>query len=105
MSWPDIVFSEEDKAKFRALAIALEQELEIESQNSKEIEKFAKYPPLVEAINLAKGGNINSPLEISNMGYWYFESPLSEWFHFSKSKVRQTLSDFIRLISGFPLMD
>lgn len=105
MNAPSTVFSEEEKAKFQEIARVLERELDFEGKESNEIAMFSKYPPLVEAIRLAKSGDINAPLEIPNMSHWYFESPLGEWFHFSKSKARRTLSDFMRLISGFPLID
>lgn len=54
MSWPDIVFSEAEKLKFKRMAEELENALEIESKSVKELSAFVQYPPLVEAIQRAK---------------------------------------------------
>ncbi|MBK9447782.1 MAG: hypothetical protein QG616_227 [Pseudomonadota bacterium] len=102
MSQPNIVFSEAEKLKFMRMAEELENALEIERKSVKELSAFIQYRPLVEAIQRAKEKKINSPYELPNMNYWYFESDLGAWFHFSKSKARYALSDFMRAISGFP---
>ena len=102
MSWPNIKFSDLEKHRIQKVAIALEKALTIESQDNKDLALFVKYPPFLEALNKARKNEIDGPWEIANMGYWYFESPLGEWFHFSKSNAHKILSEFLSLISGFP---
>ncbi len=102
MSWPNIKFSELEKSRIQETAIALEKELAVESQDNKDLTLFIKYPPFIEALNKARKKEMDGPWEIANMGYWYFESPLGEWFHFSKTNASQIFFEFLRLIKGFP---
>ena len=102
MSWPNIKFSELEKSRIQEVALALKKELTVESQGNKDLALFIKYPPFVEALNKACNKEMDGPCEIANMGYWYFESPLGEWFHFSKSNASQVFFEFLRLIKGFP---
>ena len=101
MSWPDIVFSDEYKVKLKNMAELLEDALEKESNSFDELAVFAKYPPLVEAIKLAKEKKINSPLDLPNMNYWMCESPVSEWFY-TGAGCSNLVSRFSLAISGFP---
>lgn len=102
MSWLNMKFSELEKSRIQGVAIALKKELTVESQDNKDLALFIKYPPFVEALNTACNKEMDGPCEIANMGYWYFESPLGEWFHFSKSNAHKILGEFLTLIGKIP---
>jgi len=99
MSWPDIVFSEEDKNQFQVIAFALERRIASDRNKFKDLEKFSQYPPFVEALRLAKEKKIDKPMEVSNMQHWYFETNLQEWCRFEGTGM---LSKFMLAIEGFP---
>jgi hypothetical protein len=99
MSWPDIVFSEEDKNQFQMIAFALERRIAADSNKFKDLEKFSQYPPFVEALRLAKEKKIDKPMEVPNMQYWYFETNLQEWSRFEGTGI---LGNFMQAIKGFP---
>jgi len=99
MSWPNIVFSDEEKQKFKEMAVALELRLDADSKNFKDLERFFEYPPLVEAIKLAKEKKINTPFVVPNMNYWYFETEISDWIRHEGTGM---LSGFLLAIKGFP---
>lgn len=99
MSWPDIVFSEEEKLKFQKMAVDLEEKIATDCIKFKSLDCFAKYPPFVEAIKLAKEKKINSPLIVPNTNYWYFETDLSDWM---RAEGTGMLSGFLLAIKGFP---
>lgn len=99
MSWPDIVFSEEDKNQFQKIACSLERRIAADSNKFKDLERFSLYPPFVEALRLAKEKQIDKPLEVPNMNYWDFETNLQEWCRFEGTGM---LSKFLLAIGGFP---
>lgn len=99
MSWPDVVFSEEDKIQFQKIAFALERRIAADSNKFKDLERFSQYPPFVEALRLAKEKKIDKPLEVPNMNHWYFESNLRDW---SNLEGLDLLSKFMLAIKGFP---
>ncbi len=101
MNYPNIVFSESEKLKFKQMAEELEECLKIERKSFKGLEEFSRYPPLLEAIKLAKELKINSPFTLPNMGHWMFESLAAEWYH-SNSKGSELVSKFSLAIEGLP---
>lgn len=98
MSWPDIVFSEEDKIQLQKIAFALERQIAADKDEFKDLEKFAQYPPFDEALRLAKEKRIDKPLTVPNMNYWDFETNLQEWCRFEGTGI---LSRFLLAIGGF----
>jgi hypothetical protein len=99
MSWPDIVFSEDDKKQFQKIAHALERRIAADSKNYKDLERFSQYPPFVEALRLARERKIEKPHVVPNMQYWYFETNLQEWSRFEGTGL---LGNFMQAIKGFP---
>ncbi|ALT79059.1 hypothetical protein [Paucibacter sp. KCTC 42545] len=99
MSWPDIVFSEEDKNQFQMIAFALERRIAADSNKFKDLGIFSQYPPFVDALRLAKEKKIDKPFVVPNMNYWYFETNLQEW---SNLEGLELLSKFMLAIKGFP---
>lgn len=99
MSWPDIAFSEEDKNQFQKIALALEQRIAADRDKFEDLKRFSEYPPFVEALRLAKAKQIDKPLEVPNMNYWYFETNLQEWSRFEGTGI---LGNFMQAIKGFP---
>lgn len=99
MSWPDIVFSEEEKIKFQRMALELEKRMAADSNKYKDLERFSEYPPLVEAIKLAKEKKISTPHTVPNTSYWYFETNLQDWI---RAEGAGMLSTFLSAIEGFP---
>jgi hypothetical protein len=99
MSWPDIVFSEEDKIQFQKIAFALERRIAADSKVYEDLERFSQYPPFAEALRLAKEKKIDKPLEVPNTNYWNFETNLQEWSRFEGTGI---LSKFLLAINGFP---
>lgn len=101
MSWPDIVFSEEDKNQFQKIAFALERRIAADRSKFKDLERFSQYPPFVEALRLAKEKQIDKPLEVANMNYWFCETNLQEWTY-PGIETGDLLGKFLLAISGFP---
>lgn len=101
MSWPDIVFSEEDKDQFQKIAFALERRIAADIKKYKDLERFSQYPPFVEALRLAKEKKIDKPLEVQNMNYWFFETNLQEWTY-PGIEAGDLLGKFLLAIEGFP---
>ena len=99
MSWPDIVFSEAEKEKFKRMAEALERRIAVDSKSYKDLERFSQYPPFVEAIKLANEKKIHKPLIVANTNYWYFETDLPDWM---RAEGTGMLSEFLSAIEGFP---
>ena len=99
MSWPDIAFTEEDKINFQKMALELERRMAIDSKNFKDLERFSQYPPLIEAIRLAKEKKIDKPFNVPNTNYWFFETNLQEW---TRSVGAGVLAKFLLAIEGFP---
>lgn len=99
MNWPNITFSEIEKINFQRMALELEQRMAVDSKKYKDLERFSQYPPLVEAIRLAKEKKINSPLVVPNTNYWYFETDLQDWI---RAEGTGMLSGFLLAIKGFP---
>lgn len=99
MNWPNIVFSEKEKQKFQEMAVTLELKLATDSKNFKDLERFSEYPPLVEAIRLAKEKKIDTPFVVPNTNYWFFETEISDWMRWEGTGI---LSKFLLAIEGFP---
>ncbi|WP_090139246.1 hypothetical protein [Limnohabitans sp. DM1] len=99
MSWPDIVFCEEDKNQFQKIAFALERRIAADRNKFKDLDRFSQYPPFADALRLAKEKQIDKPLEVPNMNYWDFETNLQEWSRFEGTGL---LSKFLLAINGFP---
>ena len=101
MSWPDIVFSEEEKIQLQKIAFALERQIAADRDNFKDLEKFAQYPPFEEALRLAKEMQIDKPMGIPNMNYWFCETNLQEWTYPGIQNF-DLLGKFLLAIGGFP---
>lgn len=101
MSWPDIVFSEEDKIQFQKIAFALERRIAADRNKFEDLERFSQYPPFVEALRLAKEKQIDKPLEVPNTNYWFFETNLQEWSNLG-NETGGLLGKFLLAIKGFP---
>ena len=98
MSYPDIVFTEEEKADFQKMALELEWRITIDSKRYKDLERFSQYPPFIEAISLAKEGKIDRPFVVPNTNYWYFETNLQDWI---QAEGTGMLSKFLSAIEGW----
>lgn len=99
MSWSDIVFTENDKVKFQAMALDLERRMLIDGPRYKDLQRLSQYPPFTEAIRLAKEKKITSPLAVPNTSYWYFETDIQEWI---RAEGTGMLSRFLSAIEGWP---
>lgn len=71
-----IVGNEINKSKLKDLAVALERELTEVSKKSKDMQNFACYEPLLNAINRAKKMEISEAETIPGMRYWRFETDM-----------------------------
>ena len=101
MSWPDIVFNEDDKNQFQIIALALERRIAADRNKFKDLERFSQYPPFVEAVRLAKEKKIDKPMEVPNTNYWFFETNLQEWSNLG-NETGGLLGKFLLAIEGFP---
>lgn len=99
MSWPNIIFSEEEKIKFQKMALELEQQMAVDSKDYEDVKRFSMYPPLVEAISRAKEKKIIQPFSVPNTNYWFFETNLQYW---TRTAGAQVLAKFLLAIEGFP---
>jgi hypothetical protein len=81
------------------MAVKLEQRIAADSKRFKDLERFAQYPPFVDAIRLAKEKKINKPFIVPNTNYWYFETDLQDWIRHEGTGM---LSGFLLAIKGFP---
>ena len=81
------------------MAFALEDRLAVDSEKFKDLARFSQYPPLIEAIKLAKEKKINTPLTVPNTNYWFFETNLQDWIRTEETGV---LAKFLLAIEGFP---
>ncbi|MEJ7137490.1 hypothetical protein [Amphibiibacter pelophylacis] len=99
MSWPNIIFTENEKVKLQEMAIKLEQRIFADLTKYKDLDRFSEYPPFVAALRLAKKKEISKPLPIPNTNYWYFETNLSDWM---RAEGTGLLSKFLSAVEGFP---
>lgn len=65
-----------NKAKLKQLASSLEQELTEVSRKSTDMQSFANYEPLLNAIHRAKYMEICEAEVIPGMRYWRFETDM-----------------------------
>ena len=95
-------FSDDEKEKIRAMAIALEYELKAESEVTMGLDVFAQHPQLVHAIEMAKEKAIAEPSQLLNLSGWLRWPPLEEWFYRSNSRACGLVFKFSAATQGFP---
>ena len=86
-----------DKEKLKQCAIALEQELKLHQDASKDVAALYRYEPLLQAIENAKKEEIDTPIDLP-LSYWYFETNIQAF-----EALADALSRFSLVLKDWPL--
>lgn len=90
-----------DAERLKLHAELLEQEIQENCGASKDVEWLAAYPPLVDAMQAAKRGEIGEPRELGDgLGWWVFESNIQSF-----KGLAHRLCQFELLLRGWSLSE
>lgn len=87
-----------NKQQLRYWAIVLEQELHVHRGRSKNVAELCEYQALADVIDKAKTETIVEPVELTSLGYYFFETHLRHY-----ERLSHALTCFSLLLEGFEL--
>ena len=87
-----------DKQQLKQWATTLAQELEMHRNHSKDVADLCEYQALMDALDNAKAELIEEPMELTALGFYFFETRLRSF-----KKLTHALNCFSLLLEGYAL--
>ncbi|WP_041390712.1 hypothetical protein [Polaromonas sp. JS666] len=87
-----------DKQQLKQWAVVLKQELETHRGHSKDVAELCEYQALMDAIGRARELSIEEPMELTALGYYFFETRLRSF-----KDLTHALNCFSLLLEGYVL--